>query len=157
MNDLIRDSIFQNLKIFCQDLTDKEMSDLNNYLISDFTEKPSSVQERFYKEFFDEKEWLEFVRVAKLKVKPSFSTVFRTTSELTEIRTLFSYFVQRRFEKLVKSTKPKTVSTRIKLKRELKNAIEESYFDGEFDKCDGFCNITDVLISHKLLKPFKEE
>lgn len=38
-----------------------------------------------------------------------------------------------------------------KLKVDLKNAIEDSFFDGVFDKCDGWCNVADVLIKHGLI------
>ncbi len=165
-SDLIRKSIIDNLNRFIAPLSDVEIWGLNEYLMGGYANTPpTSIQKEFIDEFIGEEGFMRLhadYKKLELGIEPSFRP-FAEIESLNRLRLLISYDINTRFGKLLNGSKPKTIAEKKpkdwnkKLKTELENAIEESYFEGVFDKCDGFCNITDVLIEHKLLKPFKED
>ena len=83
-----------------------------------------------------------------------------TQDFLNQVRQFISYVITKRYGELLEriaKSEPKNDFNKEKLKKDLKKAIEDSYFDGEFDKCDGWCNISDVLVNHKLITIKEDE
>lgn len=164
-SDLIRKSFIENLNRFIKPLSDIELYELNEYLMGGYANTPpTDIQRDFVDEFIGETAFMllhsDFKKL-ELGINPSFRP-FAEIENLNKLRLLISYDMNIRFGALVTgksktATEKKPKDWNKGLKADLKDAIEESYFDGEFDKCDGFCNVTDVLIKHKLLEPFPED
>lgn len=145
--DLVRKSFMDNVEKFVEKLTNKELIELCQYLLYNFYNEPNQVQKDFVDQFFG----LNFYKwVQQLKTPTMFGSQLQVESDMSQIRGYLLYHQTERFAKLLK--KPaKVESDNAKLKKDLAKAVEDSYEFGTFDKCDGWCNVSDVLVSHGLL------
>jgi len=169
-------SFQSNMDTILERFDDLELYRLANYLNSKFGDTaPNDLQKEFIDEFFGHAEWAEFINDSKRYQKGGitfFSNGYIRCSEtLREVREYLLFKMSHRFidllsdkhkaeselsesklESLEKEiTIQETELKLLKLKDELSNAIDNSVDGGIFDKADGWCNISDVLLSHKLI------
>lgn len=175
MGNLTKKAVMDAVLDFCKNLTDTEVCELQGYLMYGYFETaPNEIQENFTEEFFGALEWAEFIHEMKMEKKPFFTNVKPTKYLLHDIKVYMSYESHKRLEKVLKDSmvriavdkiirsddKVTKLQNRVKkigttknaFKKELKQAIKDSYYDGVFDKCDGWCNTMDVLMKYNLLK-----
>lgn len=164
MGGITRRAIMDNIDNFAKNLSNKEISELNAYLLYGFLEvEPNKIQEDFIEEFFGKIEFFEMVKYLKVKDdgKIFFHNTAATQDMLGLVRQMFSHHVQKALEEALKKENQVNIlkSKQKVLRASCKIAVKESYIDGIFDKIEGWCNIMDVLIDNKILKEsdFKDE
>lgn len=156
-------SIQMNVQAFLKDLSALECHNLSLYLGGNFmTDAPNEIQKKFVNEFFGGAAWDKFIYNEKKDKQDQGAIFYRPSFDLEEIRAFVMYVTLQRIPDLLKEIsklKLKEATNKVKqatLKVNLLEAVHNSYFDGVFDKCDGWCNIADVLVEAKLLKLPKE-
>lgn len=156
-------SIQMNVEAFLKDLDALECYKLSLYLGGNFmTEAPNEIQKKFVDEFFGFDEWIEFVYQERKDEQGQGAMFYRPSFDLAEVRAVVMYVTLQRIPDLLKTiskAKVKEATNKVKqaeLKVKLLEAVHNSYDDGVFDKCDGWCNIANVLVEAKLLKLPKE-
>lgn len=164
--DLIRQSFIDNLNRFIKPLSDIELYELNEYLMGGYANTPpTDLQKEFIDEFIGETAFM-LLHADFKKLENGLDPMFRPFAEienLNKLRLLISYDINIRFGNLLNGSKTKTATEKKpkdwnkKLKADLKQAVEDSYFDGTFDKCDGWCNVSDVLVAHNLITLEKDD
>lgn len=162
-NQMIQNSIQTNIENFLKDFSDIEAYQLCMYLGSRYmTQEPTQKQAEFLDEFFDLDEWKRYVKAEKEISLSNELVMFRPVFDLNSVRTVLMFVVLQRIPNILKDIsklKVKEANKKLKqleLKAKLLGAVHDSYYDGVFDKCDGWCNIADVLVEAKLLKLPKE-
>lgn len=154
---------------YCKKLSHKELQDLVIYLGNgiDDNVKPTKIQKEFCEVFLGSVSYAEYLRIVALPEdkKPFFTGVKRISTNLAELFSFVAWQSNLRISSvLLELANEKVKTSRLELKiaeKELKTAkikediaraVENSYEDGEFYKVEGWCNISDVLVKHKLLK-----
>lgn len=163
-----------NMDAFLEKLDNLEFYQLTNFLNTTFYDtEPNEIQAEFIDEFFGNKDWDGFIndyRGTANKYIMSNGWV-HVNEVLSKVREYISFRLSHRFIDLLKEKADlalevsnlkverciddlKTIKGDVKtlaLKTELLDAIEDSKFDGVFDKMDGWCNVSDVLVRHNLI------
>lgn len=158
MNNFKTESLIANFQSFVGPLTDMELSSLCNYMTQDFNDAPpDELAKRFIEDFLGHDQWVSYIQDYRRDLSGR-SSMFRPIGLLEDVANLKRFLMAEssfRYHKyLMKSTAVKTKAKNKweSLKVELSKAIDESYFDGSFDKIEGFSNISDVLLKFKLVK-----
>ncbi len=154
--DLIFDSTYSNINEFISNHKDvPSLVDLCIYLGGLFTKvPPTEMQKEFIGEFFTHEAWAEFVQRT---VKPDKFWKHIPPFDFVTIRAILSFETMLLVEegmkefKKVSKRKDKLEQEKKTLKKDLKEAISDSYEDGIFYKDNGWCNTADVLVKHKLI------
>ena len=152
-NNIIFDSTYANINVFIEKNNSvSALIDLSLYISGSFMDTPpTELQKEFIGEFFGHHEWAEFINYSK-KPKTFFKQI--PSFDLPTIRGILTHELLKLIkygDKPISKSEKRLKEEKKKLKKELKTAIKNSYFDGVFDKCDGWCNISDVLQEHKLI------
>lgn len=153
---------------FCKELSHKDLQELALYLGAKINkkEKPTQLQQKFCEQFLGIDNYIEYLRFVALpkEKQPCFTTAFKTGNSVSEMYNFVSWQCCLRMSNLfceltderVKSSKlnlklaDKKVET-AKLREELSKAIVNSYEGNIFYKDNGWCNISEVLVKHKLI------
>jgi hypothetical protein len=150
-------SLIGNFREFVEPLTDLELSELCNYMTLSFNDSPpNKIAEKFIDEMIGIDDYLVYVADYRRELEGRVVS-FRPMLIIEHINNLKKFLMAEssfRFHKHLKKIEGEVKSKEDdldKLKLDLKNAIEDSFFDGVFDKCDGWCNVADVLIKHDLI------
>lgn len=156
-------SLIGNFQAFVEPLTDMELSSLCYYMTVDFNDSPpNEIAKAFIEEFLGHNEWVKYLQDYRSELAGA-NSMFRPMMLLEEVANLKRFLMAEssfRFHKHLQGHKiqnEKRAQKKIdvkwdNLKNELAAAIDESYFDGSFDKIEGFCNISDVLLKYELVK-----
>lgn len=154
---------------YCNTLSFEELRDLAVYLGAGITTsvKPKEKEQEFCEKYLGAVNYGEYLRYTALPKdkKPYFSSAFKTGSEIQELYGFVSFqVVVRSSEVLLNLSSEKVKSSKLnlkiadknlekaKLKEDLAKAIASSYEGDIFYKDNGWCNISDVLVKHKLIK-----
>ena len=163
-----------NLDNAIDDIKNIDLYRLTSFLNSNYVDtEPDAIQLAFLDEMFGSEEWSKYI-AEKRENKQFFvsANYHRTEETILRVREYLLFKVSHRFidllssnanveleltqEKLkVNKLESKLIKRDIEnidLRAELSEAVIQSYDDEIFDKSDGWCNISDVLIKHKLLK-----
>lgn len=162
MSDIIFTSTYDNILDFIKGKSLKDLVDLHLYIVGTdhMTKPPTEFQEKFIGEFFTHEAWAEWIQRKKRKKeklfehRPSFDLPMIQGVLAFEIMKLTEKYIEREFtaEKKLQRLKDKNKT----IKKDLENSLDNSYYDGIFDKVDGFSNVYETLIKHKLVKEKNE-
>jgi hypothetical protein len=159
----------ENVVDYCKELSHEDLQNLVIYLGNEIEAnvKPTKIQQEFCETFLGAVNYADFLKYWSLpeKERPIFSNTKIIRSDLNELYMYVSWQANLRIGKLllevsdwkVKASKlelkiaDKKLKT-AKLKEDLSNAVLDSYEGNIFYKDDGWCNISDVLVKHKLIK-----
>lgn len=153
---------------YCNTLSFEELRDLAIYLGAGITIciQPQVKEQEFCEKYLGAVNYGEYLQYTALpeNKKPHFSSAFKTGSEIQELYGFVSFQVVVRSSEVllsladerVKSSKlnlklfDKKVET-ARLREDLAKAIVNSYEGDIFYKDNGWCNISEVLMKHKLI------
>jgi len=159
----------ENVVDYCKGLSHEDLQNLVIYLGNEIEAnvKPTKIQQEFCEMFLGAVNYAYFLKYWSLpeKERPIFSNTKTIRSDLNELYMYVSWQANLRVGRLllevsewkVKASKlelkiaDKKLET-AKLKEDLANAVLDSYEGDIFYKDDGWCNISDVLVKHKLIK-----
>lgn len=151
-------SIQTNIDTFIKDLTHLECYQLVLYLSNRYmTEEPNEIQKKFVDEFFDIHEWLKFISIEKESEQGKTKYFYRPPFDLNNVRTILMFTVILRMPDILMENSNLTVHKteeelkKIDLKIKLVLAFQNSHENGIFNKIEGWCNISEVLVEEKLL------
>ena len=152
---------------YCNTLSFEELRGLAIYLGSGIenNQKPTEKEQDFCEVFLGAVNYATYLRI-KSEIKESYFSGTKTIGyEINELYSFVSFqTIIRSSEVLLQLSDEKVKSSKLelkianknleraKLKEDLSKAILNSYEDNIFYKDDGFCNLSDVLIKHKLLE-----
>lgn len=175
-NRTLKEKSFQNnMNSFLDELEDLDFYRLSSYLLSGFMLRaPDKIQEDFIDEFFGKVEWADYIYYSKKENAYILSSHAVACADiLGKVKEYLLFKMNHRFidllsakskvEQHLNNTKIEVLEEQIKietnvlkntvLKFELDEAFKESIDEnGVFWKDDGWCNVSDVLVKHKLLK-----
>lgn len=162
---MVKDAIFESTYAAIKEfIAGKHLGDLvllHLYIStsSKLERPPYPIEREFIKEFFTDDGWANHVQAHKraLQGKEDLLFTMRDPFDLQQIQGMLSVEISKLTADYIKDTlkltKPEpNMRSRRAFKEELEAAMDGSYYDGVFDKCDGFSNLYSVLVKHKLLK-----
>lgn len=160
LRDIITVSLTENINDVLKDFDNIEIFSLSMYLASTFIDTPPSEKQKvFIEKIFGNHNWAEFIQneVRRRRPNPPFM-ITRPPFDLSEIRAIVMFEVCKRFADVLKIESQlnlklaNTKADKARLKYDLALAVESSYDeDRVFWKDDGWVNVSEVLIKHKLL------
>lgn len=154
---------------YINSFTFEELRDLAIYLGAGIMQSvvPTKQQQKFCETFLGAVSYAKYLEYHSLdnKDRPYFTTAHSTGMEIQELYGFVSFQCVLRSSELMLSVSNLSVKIsklevkiakeklkQITLKEDLANAINNSFEDGIFWKNDGWCNISEVLEKHKLIK-----
>jgi hypothetical protein len=156
-SDIIFDSTYANINVFISNHSSAfELTNLCLYLGGMFQHRPPTEMEKeFIGEFMGHDAWATYVSRSK-NPTPLFKHIppFDLTTILSILNFETMLAVQDKMLNIDKIEKnhEKLKSNRRELKKQLKSAIDNSYYDGIFYKADGWCYVSEVLENNNLIK-----
>lgn len=155
--NIIFESTYENIKEFIKDKKTFDLVNLYMYIMSteSMERPPSKVEREFITEFFSDEAWADFIQYRKREQEGKKSYFKHIPPfDLHTISGILSFEIMKLVEKEFSASKRLKAqqNKNKKLKKDLENALDNSYYDSIFDKVDGFSNLYETLISHKLLK-----
>lgn len=155
----LRQRLQENVVEYIKNFTDEELCNLTRLFGAEIeTRTPSDKEMLFIKEFIGEADYAEFIMLTRATKKSFFSNIKMLNSNINEIYSYLAFQSNQRLAKLINEQKKSAIKINkqklktLELKRDLLIAIDNSYEDGVFYKVEGWCNISDVLVKHKLIK-----
>lgn len=150
--DIIFESTTENIKEFVKGKSLDDLIKLYFYITtSDILDRPpTELEEEFITEFFSIKGWVDYVQSKKFPERYSLIR-FVPVFDLPLITTVFSFEVLKLVD-LSRRRNTRSKNKLTKVKEDLEIALDNSYHDDVFDKVDGFSNLYETLIKHKLVK-----
>lgn len=159
IRDIITVSLTENINEVLKDFDNLEIFSLAMYLASTFIDTPPSEKQKvFIKKIFGEVNWAEFIQneVRRRRPNPPFM-IMRPPFDLSEIRAIVMFEVTKRFADVLKAESQLNLklanmkAEKANLKLDLAVAVVNSYDGDTFWKDDGWINISEVLMKHKLI------
>lgn len=159
MSDFANKSLQRNIMTLCDEMSDKELLELSNYLAYGFLDEESMTEatETFVDKAFGLPDWFRFVKTEHERRNKKTYFVERPWFDLDQYRAIVMFYMTKRFalavakvDKLEAEAKLVKVSKKL-LKTKIKEAVLLSEYGGVFDKVEGWCNVADVLIDEGLL------
>lgn len=165
--DFEKQSLIRNFINFVNPLSDFDLAKLQQYMLEQFNDiPPNELQKDFIDKFVGFDGWGQYIQYYRREILLENSgqprSLFRPMAvieDITNLRNMLAVECSSRFFKSLKGNKldKKPKDWNKKLKSDLNNAVRNSYYEGIFDKIEGWCNIYDVLSYHKLLEPTEED
>ena len=165
-------SFHVNMDNFLNKISDIEIFKLSNYLASHFIDTPpDKLQQEFIEEFFGTFNWAIFIDNENKKREGTLEyLVPRPNFDLPSIREYLMFKITIRFGDLilqvsklemnVAKLNAKNLKEKFKLAT-VKSEIILSFLlnkqDGGFNKIDGFSDIYEILIRHKLINKMSDD
>lgn len=155
-SSIIFDSTYEAIQNFIEDKELKDLIELHLYITGTacMQRPPTDLEKVFIEEFFTNEAWADYLQRRKREENGRQNFFYVPPFDLPTIQGILAFEINLLTSKELKKrdlNKKKVENIKI-IKKELENALDNSVFDGIFDKVDGFSNIYEVLIKHNLVK-----
>lgn len=163
VGDVIYKSTYENIQDFLKGKNVNNMLDCCLFLSSSdrYQKQPPNQETKdFIEQIFSNELWADFVMQQRRPKQKYFNP--RPPFDFDTITSILNFEVIKmaslvQYETVTKVvTKIQKINKREQLKKDLKQAMEQSVFNGTFDKIDGFINLYEVLIKHNLLEEYED-